>query len=97
GGVVTFLGHRQWTFHPGEAGHRFSLGGQTGSYALLNVVNLLISPWVVWGFARLTGDRLVLAKLLTEAVMLVESYLLTALIFRRRAASPSPRRPVSGD
>ncbi len=84
GGVVTFLGHRQWTFDPGDAGHQHSLGGQTSRYVVLNLVNLAISPWVVWGLAWLTGQQLLLAKLLTEAVMLVETYVLTALIFRKR-------------
>ncbi len=82
GGVFTFLGHRAWTFRAGAAGHRHSAGAQGGQYLVLNLVNLAIAPWVVWGCAWLLDGLLVLAKLLAEAIMLLETYLLTALIFR---------------
>lgn len=85
GGVLTFVGHRQWTFTAREGGHAHGLAGQGLRYVALNLVNLALAPWVVWGCVGLLDGRLVPAKLLAEAVMLVETYLLTSLIFRRRA------------
>lgn len=89
GGVVTFVGHRQWTFAAGAGGHHHGLSGQGFRYVVLNLVNLGVAPWVVWGCVQLLGGLLLPAKFLAEAIMVVETYLLTSLIFRARTDDAS--------
>ncbi|MFT5686506.1 MAG: hypothetical protein ACI8RZ_007462 [Myxococcota bacterium] len=48
---------------------------------MLNLINLAISPWVVYGCVSLLGG-LVASKIVAEAIMTAESYLLTGLLFR---------------
>lgn len=78
GGVVTFFGHRHITF-TGE--HRLPVAMQGLGYLMLNLINLAISPWVVYGCVSLLGG-LVASKIVAEAIMTAESYLLTGLLFR---------------
>ncbi|MFT5687035.1 MAG: putative flippase GtrA, partial [Myxococcota bacterium] len=71
GGVVTFFGHRHITF-TGE--HRLPVAMQGLGYLMLNLINLAISPWVVYGCVSLLGG-LVASKIVAEAIMTAESYL----------------------
>jgi len=78
GGVVTFFGHKHITF-TGE--QRLPVAMQGLGYLMLNLVNLAISPWVVYGSVALLGN-LVVSKIAAEVIMTLESYLLTGLLFR---------------
>jgi putative flippase GtrA len=80
GGVATFFGHRHLTF---TGNHRLPVAMQGLGYLALNLVNLAISPWVVYGSVALLGG-LVVSKIVAEAIMTAESYLLTGLLFRAR-------------
>lgn len=78
GGVATFFGHKHITF---TGDQRLPVAMQGLGYLLLNLVNLAISPWVVYGSVALLGN-LVVSKIAAEVVMTLESYLLTGLLFR---------------
>ena len=80
GGVATFFGHKRITFAGDQA---LSASIQGVGYLVLNLINLAISPFVVFGCVGLTGG-LVVGKICGVVVMTVESYVLTGLLFRER-------------
>lgn len=79
--VLTFFGHRHVTFRAADG----AAATQGIGYIALAAVNVLISPWVVYFAVDLLG-HVVAGKLVSEVIMTVESYLVSALIFRPKAA-----------
>jgi len=54
------------------------------SYAVVTVVNTLVAPWVLYGLHVGLELWLPAAKLISDAVMVVESYVLLSLVFARK-------------
>lgn len=82
--VLTFFGHKHVTFRA-EDGQADSAAKQGVGYLVLAAVNVLISPWVVFYAVDLLG-HVVAGKFVSEVIMTVEAYLLSALIFRPKAS-----------
>jgi putative flippase GtrA len=83
GATVGFWGHKLITFR--DLRTDSVRAGRTARQGLLYVVvivlNILISPFVLQGVVDLLTKVLPLAKIITEAIIVSETYLLLRLIF----------------
>lgn len=92
GAAAGFAGHKLVSFRNREQGGR-ALAAQGTSYAVLTVVNILISPLVVVGFEHLLGwAGLPVVKVAAEVVMVTETYLVLRWVFRGRRAPGGEER-----
>ena len=82
--ALTFFGHKHVTFRA-QDGQADSGAKQGVGYLALAAANVLISPWVVFYAVDAIG-HLVAGKLVSEVIMTVEAYLLSALIFRPKTS-----------
>lgn len=90
GAAVGFFGHRYLSFRASGDRAAFHWVGQGVGYAVAAaILNVVVSPFVVWAMFVVLADRLVLAKLASDAVMALVSYVLLRAVFRtRRAETP---------
>jgi putative flippase GtrA len=82
GAATGFLLHRAWTF-AGDGEHRLSLPFQGSGFVALNLVNIAISPLVVTGVDHLFHFPLLVTKIVSEALIVGESFVMLRWIFRR--------------
>lgn len=96
GASVGFFAHRHVSFQAtGERAAFHWLGQGAGYIVAAAVLNVLISPFVVWMTFVLLHGRLVAAKLMSDGLMVIFSYVLLRLVFRTHEArgpeaSPQP-------
>ncbi len=87
GACVGFLAHRWITFPTAPGGAR-ALRGQTSSYVALAILNVLVAPWVLYALYHALDSQLLLAKVLTEAILVGETYaVLRVVVFAQRGPS----------
>lgn len=85
GAGVGFFAHRHLSFRATGDRATFHWFGQSVGYTAAAVVlNVAVSPFVVWVTFRMSGGRLILAKLVSDALMAVLSYILLRIVFRTR-------------
>lgn len=84
GAIVGFVGHKLVTFRRPGTSSRMTTAAQGVSYAVVTVVNTLVAPWVLYGLHVGLELWLPAAKLISDAVMVVESYVLLSLVFARK-------------
>jgi putative flippase GtrA len=90
GAFLGFFAHRYVTFAARAQPQRAGILSQGTAYIVLTVVNVLVAPWVLYCIWSLLDHALVLSKVLTEVVMLVETFLVLRVIFLSRSR-PSVR------
>lgn len=94
GATLGFALHKLFTFRNRDR-DRTAIVMQGTGYAANTIFTILFSPAVVVFFEYLLPGRLVLVKLLTEAVMICETYLALRFIFKSRGMN-SPNRELHG-
>jgi len=86
GAVTGFFVHRYFTFRTSLYNPRHRTLGQTGGYLSVGLFTLAISPLVLLGFLYLSQGHLVVAKLLTELLLVMISYVSLRFVFRGRCS-----------
>jgi putative flippase GtrA len=81
GAVVGFFGHRHFTFMQTRRNNRHSGTTQGAAYLLLSISMLVVTPFVLLGFLRVTGDQLVISKLFTDIFAVIFVYLSLRFVF----------------
>jgi putative flippase GtrA len=91
GAAVGFFGHKYFSFaQPENADSRGqSSTFQIVGYACIMVAGIVLSPLVIWFMLRIVQPHLVLAKILTEAVMVCINFVLMKALFSRLSKSPT--------
>jgi len=85
GALLGFLGHRLITFRDTESLWGFSLGAQGFGYLLVAITTLVVSPFVLLACLKLTLGQLVLAKIITEVILVSGMYIMLRIVFLKRA------------
>ncbi len=86
GALAGFFGHKYFSFGTDVREQAGSLVTQGGGYTLLTIINIIISPLVVFEAIRLLQGlpgALIAGKLLAEVIMVVWTYLLLRFLFVR--------------
>ncbi|NBD38747.1 MAG: hypothetical protein GVY10_09275 [Verrucomicrobia bacterium] len=84
GALTGFFLHRNFTFRSPTGRYRVGMAGQGGGYILLGITTILVSPFILLAMLTITNQRLVIAKFLTEVVIVVGNYLVLRLVFHHR-------------
>ena len=84
GAIVGFFAHRHLTFRDALQNPGNSTAVQGGGYVLVGVLTLLASPFVLLGFLSLVGDHLVIAKVLTECILVMFTFVGLRVVFREQ-------------
>lgn len=80
GATLGFFGHKHVTFPLERHQQALSTTSQGVSYLVVAVVNVLVAPWVLWTAHRLLG-WLPLAKVVSDGIMVLETFFLLRLVF----------------
>ena len=87
GALAGFFGHKHFSFQQGDDYRPNAVATQGGAYTAGMIFNIIISPFVVyyciWLVRPLPGS-LIIGKLLADVLLVIESYVLLRIIFRRR-------------
>lgn len=83
GAAAGFVGHRAISFPAEQRTH--SMTQQGAGYLALTIVNMVISPLLVEGLQSVLGGRGLAAKLITDVIMVLETYVLLKYLFRSRS------------
>lgn len=83
GAATGFLLHRAWTF-AGSTPHRLHVAAQGAGYTLLVLFNVAFSPLLVTLLAAALAPHLVLAKVVAEILLTIETFLCTRWLLGRR-------------
>ncbi|CAN7443295.1 GtrA family protein [Caballeronia sp. LjRoot31] len=91
GAAVGFFGHKYFSFaQPEAAGSKGrSSSVQVVGYICIMVAGIVLSPFVIWFMLRIVQPHLVLAKILTEGVMVCINFVLMKALFSRLSKSPT--------
>lgn len=84
GAAVGFFAHRYLTFRQARGQDARPATTQGLSYVVVTVSGLVISPWVLWGLYRVLSPHLLVAKILCDGIMLMQTFVLLRLIFAPR-------------
>lgn len=90
GAVTGFFGHKYFSFRVQPAVQAWSNTGQGVGYTVVTVGNLLASPILVHWTVALLGGRVLAGKLMVDAFLLVETYVVLRFVFRHRHRRRSP-------
>jgi putative flippase GtrA len=95
GAAVGFIAHKFISF--GAFGGQdekqsVSVASQGVAYTLVMGTNIVISPFLVALMVMLVGGHAILGKLLSDAIIIAETYLLLRIIFR---SHPEPSARIS--
>jgi putative flippase GtrA len=85
GAAVGFLAHKFISFGVGAEQQASSAARQGISYTIVMGANILISPFLVAWMVGLLDDRAVVGKLVSDAIIIAETYLILRIIFRAEA------------
>jgi putative flippase GtrA len=81
GAGAGFFAHKYVTFQARAERQVVPVSAQGASYVVVALVNIGISPWILYALYQILEPHLVLAKILTDAVMVIETFILLRLIF----------------
>jgi putative flippase GtrA len=86
GSFIGFFGHKYFSF--GHRGNQRTeqIVTEGGLYSLVLILNILISPFVVYFFIWLTKDlpgSLILGKVLADILLVIETYIMHRFVFHR--------------
>lgn len=81
GAGVGFIGHRYYSFNQLGVKPGGSAVMQGGCYLFVFLATFLLSPLVVVGMLDLLGGRVVLAKIMSEVVLVLISYTAMRFVF----------------
>lgn len=81
GAIVGFFGHKYFSFHSKKEHSRSLLALQSSVYILITILNILLSPIVVYMAVEVTHGKLISAKIITEIILVGETYILLRILF----------------
>ena len=84
GALTGFFAHRHFTFRDSLRDPRYEVASQGSGYLIVATVMFLISPFVLSFFLTLTQGRLVVAKLITEPILVIMTFVCLRYVFRKR-------------
>ncbi len=91
GAAVGFFGHKYFSFaqqeNAGSQGRSSTI--QVVGYVCIMVAGIVLSPFVIWFMLRIVEPHLVVAKVLTEVVMVCINFVLMKALFSRLSKSPT--------
>lgn len=89
GAAAGFFGHKYFSFaQPENEGVQSrSSTVQIVGYICITVAGIVLSPFVIWFMLRIVEPHLVVAKVLTEAVMVCINFVLMKALFSRLSKS----------
>lgn len=86
--IAGFLWHRGWTFRHPDSAYRSGMAVQGVGFLGLTLANIVLSPMVLAALLVVLPRPVLLTKVLAEAVIVVESFLVLRLVFRHGAVRP---------
>ncbi len=89
GAGVGFFGHKYFSFRNTD-NESVDLAAQGSGYLGVTVLNILLSPVVVVGLDKLLPVPLLVVKVIAEAFMVIETFLLLNLVFRNKPLQEAP-------
>jgi putative flippase GtrA len=92
GAAVGFVAHKFISFGGGDEKQSVSAGSQGVAYTVVMGANILLSPFLVVFLVKLVGGHAILGKLISDAIIITETYLLLRVIFR---SDPEPNASAS--
>jgi putative flippase GtrA len=81
GAAVGFFAHRYLTFLGARGQEARPVSMQGLSYVAVTVSGLVISPWLLWGLYQALSPHLLVAKVLCDGIMLIQTFILLRLVF----------------
>jgi putative flippase GtrA len=87
GATVGFLAHKYISFGVGGEKQASSVASQGIAYTIVMGANIVISPFLVAWMVYLLDDRAVVGKIVSDAIIIAETYLILRIIFRAEARS----------
>jgi len=85
GAAAGFIGHKYFSFGANGDRQAMRATSQGLAYVLIMGANILVSPLLVAFMVSLLDGRAVVGKLISDAIIIAETYLLLRLIFRADA------------
>jgi len=86
GAIVGFFAHRHFTFRESVMNPRYNVLGQGGGYVIVGLVTLMLSPFLLVLILSFLQEHLVAAKILTEIVIVIGTFLSLRFVFRGRGS-----------
>jgi putative flippase GtrA len=97
GATVGFFGHKYYSFRS-EREHSLSLLALQGSgYTLITILNILLSPIILYVVIRMTQGDLISAKIISEIILVSQTYVLLRILFLASRYKDAKRKNLSGD
>jgi putative flippase GtrA len=85
GAAVGFIAHKFISFAAGDQPQASSVARQSIAYTIVMGANIIISPFLVVWLVGLLDGRAVAGKLVSDAIIITETYLILRVIFRAEA------------
>jgi putative flippase GtrA len=97
GATVGFFGHKYFSFRS-KGEHSLSLLALQGSgYTLITILNILLSPIIVYVAIKVTHGDLIFAKIIAEIILVSQTYVLLRFLFLASRYKDAKRKNLSGD
>lgn len=84
GALTGFFAHRHFTFRDSLRDPRYGVVRQGSGYLIVAVTTFVVSPFLLVFILALTQGRLVIAKLLTELVLVTTTFVCLRYLFREK-------------
>lgn len=97
GAIVGFFGHKYFSFRSNREHSPSLLAFQGSAYTLITIFNILLSPIVLYMIVETTYGKLVLAKVITEIIIVSNTYILLRILFVTNRKKDANRRNLCGD
>ncbi len=85
GAIAGFYGHRSFTFQENRRDPALGLAAQWSAYTIVSAATIFASPLFIMIAMRVTGDRQLLAKVVTEPFLVLMAYVGLRFVFRARS------------
>ena len=97
GATVGFFGHKYFSFRSNRDHSLSLLAFQGSAYTLITVLNILLSPIIVYMAVKATHGELISAKVITEIILVSETYILLRILFVTNRKKDASCRNLYGD
>jgi putative flippase GtrA len=98
GAIVGFFGHKYFSFRSNREHSLSLLAFQGSTYTLITIFNILLSPIVLYMAVETTHGELISAKVITEIILVIETYVLLRILFvTARKNNDANHRNLCGD
>lgn len=97
GATVGFFGHKYFSFRSNREHNLSLLVFQGSAYTLITVLNILLSPIIVYMAVKATHGELIFAKVIAEIILVSQTYVLLRILFLASRYKDAKRKNLSGD